>query len=318
MEGQGAAVVAAGGGQLPVQRLGVDPDAHRGQLQSLAVHAVPHQQVAVQVPIVIVGGAAVVGPAGLQRPADAHKEGGGVVLHIGVLPLLRGQVGVQVLQLLGREEGNIGRQLGQYRQLGEHRAQERLGVRQRPHDGTHRLLQIVGVPVLCPDDLLPVPLVHIGGVEVVQLLVPADGVHVGIKALSLVELVALQGQALPLGQRVDHYGLPLDAPDVEGHRALHTVQVVVDAAGLGHEQGGGHPVQAQGAGQLVLEQPVEKADGLLGLIDGQQGGISLGDAGDMIHKGSLLYQIYWNIIQRFRQIATENSPLSCNCTAVPI
>ena len=87
---------------------------------------------------------------------------------------------------------------------------------------------------------------------------------------------------------MDHHGLPLDAPDVKGHRALHAVQVVVDAAGPGHEQGGGHPVQAQGAGQLVLEQAVEKADGLLGLVNRQQGGIPLWDAGDMIHTDSLL------------------------------
>ena len=46
----------------------------------------------------------------------------------------------------------------------------------------------------------PVPLVHIDGVEVVQLLVPADGVHVAVQALAHAEAVVLQGLALPLCQ----------------------------------------------------------------------------------------------------------------------
>ena len=288
VEGQLPALVAAGQGELLVQGLGAHPDAHGGQLDGLAVDAVPAQQVAVQVPVVVVGGPAVVGLARLQLAADAHEEGHRVLLHKGVLPLLGGKVGVAVLQLLGGDEGDLLRDLGQDGQLGEHGAQEGLGVPQGPHNGADSLLQVLCVPVLLGDDLLPVPLVHIGGVEVVQILVPADGVHIGVQALARVELVTLQGQALPLGQGVDHHGGVVHPPDVKGHRALHAVQVVVQAGGGRHEQGGGHPVEAQGPAEPVLEQALEQADGLLGLIDAEQGGIPLGD-GSLSHSAMLLF-----------------------------
>ena len=288
VERQRPAVVASGDGQLPVQRFRADPDSHGGQLQRLTIHTVPHQQVAVQIPIIIVRCAAVMGFAGLQRPTNADQKRSGVLLDKGVLPLLGGQVGIQVLQFLSRQEGNIRIQLRQHRQLGKYRTQERLGVGQRLDDGVHRRLQIIRVPVLFPDDLLPVPLVHIGGVEIVQLLIPADGVHIGVQALPLVELVALQRQTLPLGQRVDHHSLTLDPANVEGDGALHAVQVIVDPGGLGHKQGGGYPVQAKGAGQLILKQTVQQTDRSLRLINGQKGGISLGNTSHMLHNDPLL------------------------------
>jgi hypothetical protein len=81
---------------------------------------------------------------------------------------------------------------------------------------------------------------------------------------------------------VDHGGVPLHAVDVEGHRPLHAVQVVVQAGSHRHKQGGGHPVQPQGSGQLVSEEPVAQVDGALGLINGQQGPVPLGQS-DLFH-----------------------------------
>src|SRR5699024_9051078 len=72
------------------------------------------------------------------------------------------------------------------------------------------------------------------------------------------------------------------------------VEVIVEAGCGRHEQGGRHPVQAQGAGQLVGKQALQKVDGLLGLIDGQQRGISLGQ-GDFSHIQTLLViSCHWN------------------------
>ena len=279
VEGELPAAVAAGQGQLPVQGGRVHPDAHGGDLEGPLQHRVPQQDVPVQRPVVIVGGPAVVGPARLQLAADAHEEGGGVVLHPGVLPLLGGQVGPAVLQLLGGDEGHLGVHQGQGGELRVHRPDGGLGVGHRLDDGAHRLLQKGLVPVPGGDDLLPVPLVHVHRVEIVQLLVPADGVHVGVQPLAHRELIAVQGHALPLGQGVDHLGLPPGEGDVEGDRALHSVQVVVEAAGRLHKQGGGHPAQAQGPPEGVGEQPLEQADGLLGVVQIQTGGVPLGDDG---------------------------------------
>ena len=146
-----------------------------------------------------------------------------MVLHPGVLPLLGGEVGEGVLQLLGGDEGDRLVDLGQDAQLGEDRAQGLLGVRHGADNGLHRVLQVVQVPVPGGDDLFPVPLVHIDGVEVVGDLVPADGIHVGDQTFPHREVVVVQGHALPLGQGVDHLGLPPGGGNVKGDRPLHAV-----------------------------------------------------------------------------------------------
>ena len=79
VEGQGAAVVAAGGRKLAVQAFGVDADAHGGHLVGALERGVPEQQVAVHGPVVIVRGAAVVGLSGTQGRADLAQEGGGML-----------------------------------------------------------------------------------------------------------------------------------------------------------------------------------------------------------------------------------------------
>ena len=90
--------------------------------------------------------------------------------------------------------------------------------------------------------------------EIIQLLIPADGVHVGVQPLAHGELVAVQGHALPLGQGVDHLGVPARVGHVEGHGPLHAVQIVVQAGGRLHKQGGGHPAQVERTAQIVLKQ----------------------------------------------------------------
>ena len=245
VEGQLAAVVAAGDGQLAVQGSGVHADAHGGELNGPVQGLVPEEDVAVQGPVVVVGGAAVVGLAGLQSAADLHEEGGGVVLDPVVLPLLGGGVGPQVLQLLAGDEGYIPLDLRQDAQLGEDGLQGLLGVGHGADDGADGGLQIVHVPVARSDDLFPVPLVHIDGVEVIGDFIPADGVHVGDQALAHGEVVVVQGHALPLGQGVDHLGIPAGGGDVKADGTFHAVQIVVQAGGGLHEQGGGDPAQAQ-------------------------------------------------------------------------
>ena len=48
----------------------------------------------------------------------------------------------------------------------------------------HGLLQEVQVAILRTDGLLPIPLIYIERVEIVQLLVAADGIHIGIEAVA--------------------------------------------------------------------------------------------------------------------------------------
>ena len=277
MEGQLRPFLAPGQLQLAGHGFLIHPDAHGGDLKGPLQNGVPHENVAVEGPVVIVGGTAVMLFAGSQLAADLHEEHGVVLGADGVLPLLGGLVRPAVLQLLGGDEVHLPVQL--YPQAGEGHIQRVAGFAHGGNDGPDGGLQIRLVPVLPGDDLLPVPLVHIDGVDVVQIvLVPADGVHIGVKALAHVEAVALQGQALPLGQGVDHLGvLAPDAGDVEPDGTLRAVQVVVQTGVGSHEQGGGHPAQVQGVGKVGLKGFFDKGNGPLQFIVGQGGLVALGD-----------------------------------------
>ncbi len=163
--------------------------------------------------------------AGGQGLADLHQEHGAVFLTDGMLPLGGGEVGVTVLQLLGGDEVHF--PLGTEGEDGIGVPQSRGGVADAANNVAHRVLQIRSGAVGGRDVLLPVPLVHVDGVDVVQLLVPADGVHVGVQPGTLLELIPFQGQALPLGQGVDYLALGSNIWNVEGHGTLHAVEVVI-------------------------------------------------------------------------------------------
>ena len=185
--------------QLVVHGCFVHADTHGGDLKGTVQHGVIHNDIAVQGPVVIVGSAAVMGlAAALQVVADLHQEHGVVFTADGVLTLLGGVVGPAILQLLGGDEVHLTIQYGV--QAGKRDLQGVVGLHHGAHNGADGLAQELLVAVLPLDDLLPVPLIHIDGVEVVYLLVAADGVHVGEQALTGLEIVALQRQPLPLGQ----------------------------------------------------------------------------------------------------------------------
>ena len=112
---------------------------------------------------------------------------------------------------------------------------------------------------------------------VVHLLVPADGIHIGEQPLADIELVALQGETLPLGQRVNYLSGGSHIGNVEGDRALHTVEVVVKTRILIHKQGGGHPTQIQGITQIHLKITLDEFNGPLHFVDGEGRMIPLGD-----------------------------------------
>ena len=112
---------------------------------------------------------------------------------------------------------------------------------------------------------------------------PANGVHVRNKAVSHKKVVVMQGQALPLGQGMDHLPGFAHSGDVKAHRALHAVQVVVKARGRVHKEGRGDAFQMQGGAELYLEDILDQADGLLGIVEPKRGGIVLRDGS---HKGS--------------------------------
>ena len=277
VEGERAAVIAAGDGQLRVERLGIDADAHGGDLEGVTEDVIPVEDIAVEFPVVIVGRAAIVLDAGLQHLADLHHEDDALLLADLVFALLGRQVGVEILQLLRGDKEDLAAKLGT--QGGEGDVQRVARLADGADDVAHGALEIVNVAVLGGDDLLPVPLVHVDGVEVIDLFVAADGVHIGKQTLADVELIALERETLPLGQRLHHLRIRTNVGNVKSDRTLHAVQVVVQTGVFLHEQRGGDPAQIQCIAQIDLEVTLDEFDGALHFINRQRGMIALRDIG---------------------------------------
>ena len=151
-------------------------------------------------------------------------------------------------------------------QLGILAAHGELRIADAGDDVRHRLMQGEQGARLRRDDLLPIPLIDVDGVQVIQLLVPADGVHVGVNALAGVDIVAIERHALPLGQRMDDLRVGVRAGNIEADRALHAVEIVVQAGGRLDEQRRGHAAQIQFAGERILKHALDQADGALRFI----------------------------------------------------
>ena len=121
--------------------------------------------------------------------------------------------------------------------------------------------------------------------QVVQLLVAADGVHIGHNALTGAEAVLVQGVALPLSQTVDDLGLFVQAGHIERNGALDAVQVIVQAAALHDKQGSRDALEVQRHAELLLKDRLDETDGLLGVIQTQKALVSFRN-GNVTHNTS--------------------------------
>jgi len=314
-----AALFATGNRQLACQRLGVHADTHAADLERAAERLMPEQQVAVQRPVIVVGRAAIVRFAGSQRRADALDERGMVLGHELVLALLGRQVGVQVLEFLRGDEGDVSIELGFELRVIPLQLVERAA--NRGDDAAHHFLQILGVTLRLQHDLFPVPLVDVNGMQVVELLVAADGVHIAHDAFPHVEVVTLEGIALPLGKRMHDFGVIADGGHVEAHGALDAIEVVIQA-GLGiYDERCCHAHEVQRRAQLGQEHMLDALDGPLCVVQRKLRLIALGN-GD--HDFSFVlpasrYQRHdtpkWAALARIRQIliSFETEPtFGCN------
>ena len=170
---------------------------------------------------------------------------------------------------------NVARQEGLH--LRERLTREVLRAQNGGVDAAHHILQKSERAVALGDDSLPVPLVHIERVEIVELLIGANGVHVGVDAVARLHLVFSQRQALPFGQRVNHLSAGLThVLDGEGNGALHTVEIVVDTQTLQHKEGGGNTAQTQLRGEILLKEFLDLLNAQLGLACAQKGLVNLG------------------------------------------
>ena len=231
---------------------------------------VPYQQVAVQTleavlvlraPVVVVGSSQVVLLAVSQFATDAHDEDCSVLLADEVLALLRRAVGVHAAQFLAVDEEDVLGQEGL--QLRIRLADVELGAQDSAVYLPYDALQVADVAVLGAHHSLPVPLVHVEAVQVVHLLVCADGIHVRYDAEARLDGILGQRHTLPLCQTMHHLGHCF-AHILYGERygALHSVQVVVNTKSAEHKERCCDATQAQLSAEAAEEE-------ILYLLDGQ-------------------------------------------------
>ena len=210
-----------------------------------------------------------------QLAADLHQKYGFLFLADRILTLFGGKAWIQILQLLRSDKSHLMRQQRVLLQLREHGAHGHFRGAHAADNAAHNALQIFDLAVLGADHLFPVPLVHINAVQVVQLFIAANGVHIGIQAVAGIKPIVTQGLALPLGKALHHLALFAAVQHIKLHRAFYTVQIVVQAGAHFHKQRGRHTVQAERAAQIILKQAFDQADGTLCIIQVQHGLIAL-------------------------------------------
>ena len=104
--------------------------------------------------------------------------------------------------------------------------------------------------------------------DVVEVLVGPQGVHVGVDAAAGPDAELGQLDAFPFGQGVNDFGFPLvHAPDGEGDGALHAVEVVVEAGPGEDDHGRRDPQQGELGGEIDLEHVLDGLDGFFGIFD---------------------------------------------------
>ena len=115
-----------------------------------------------------------------------------------VFTLLGREVRIEVFKLLCRNKADVSAQSD--RQLRILPFQEIERAAYSGHNALHGILQRIQRTLILINNLFPVPLIDIDGVQVIQILVTADGVHVGIEAFTQRESVIMQSLTLPFCQ----------------------------------------------------------------------------------------------------------------------
>ena len=163
-----------------------------------------------------------------QRSAYADDEDGSIALGSFILTLLRSEIGIEVEELLGVDERDFFRKPGC--DMGEALIDISLHRLQGAVDLADRILEIVEGSVFFTYGLFPVPLVYVEGMEVVEILKRADGVHVGVEAIAGRYVVGSEFHPFPFCEGMHHFGAPaIESLYGEAYRVFHAVKVVVDA-----------------------------------------------------------------------------------------
>ena len=213
-----------------------------------------------------------------------HNEHSPVLTNYLILALLRRELGIHILKLLSGSKEHIA--LDSAGQLREFRLDSIIRVRDGCNNGTNCIFQRLDIALLARDDFFPVPLVGINRVEVVEILVAADSVHIGIYALTGSKAVTHQRHALPLGKRLYDLCDRINSLDIKADRTLNAVKIIIESRCGIDKQRRGCALQVKCGSELALKRLLEITYRGLSLIKVEYRGIALGDIG--MHTSSFL------------------------------
>ena len=186
-----------------------------------------------------------------QRSADAHDEYSAVLFDDSVFTSLCIEIRILVEEFLSSDEEYI-----LVDRILDLRVTERyltLCVDDSLDYAPDSILEEFDVAVFSCDDFLPVPLIYEDGVDVVYVVVAADGVHISVDAFAGLIAVTVESHTLPLCEGLNYLCVCLDLLDGELDLTLDAVEVVVDAAVLRYDQRSRNTVQCESKGQRLLE-----------------------------------------------------------------
>ena len=117
------------------------------------------------------------------------------------------------------------------------------------------------------DYLLPIPLIHIDGMNVIKFLIRSQGIHICIDTSSRSKIHLSQLHPLPFCKRMHH--LRLTGSHIlnrKGHRPLDTVQIVIKSSSAHHDHGGSNPEKSKLSRKIFLEHILDSLDGFFGIL----------------------------------------------------
>ncbi len=194
-----------------------------------------------------------------QFATDTLHKDGSILFANGILTLLRSLVRVHVHQILRMHKVNLLRQ--ERFDFWIMLTSQELGTKDSCINATDHIFQESDRTVFLLDDSLPVPLIDIEGMQVVQFLVSADGIHVCIDSIAWLDGILRQSQSFPLGERMHDLCLRLpQLLDRKGDRTFHAVQVIVDTQSLQDKERGGYTTKAKFCGKVLLKKLLDQLD----------------------------------------------------------
>ena len=239
-------------GKLGSYRFRIHPYAHRRNLERATEHVVIEHYVSVKRPVVVIGRSAVVFFAVAHFAAYLHYEHGFLFLRYCVFTFLNAHSGIPFKQFLRRDKIHVSADSERDGRI--NRVERFFGIGNRTHDFNHRFFEKFRVSVRSRNYFFPIPLVHEHRMQIIDVIVAAYGVHIGINSLSGFVTVFAERGAFPFRKAL--YDFRVHSGNFlygESDFSFHAVEVVVYSACFGHEKGSGYSVEIKRGGKFFLK-----------------------------------------------------------------